>query len=338
MIAIRSSYSRFIRYMIADDLNPVVETLQQARSIGIFCHIRPDGDALGSLLGLGLSLRAMNKAVRFFSADGLPLAYRFLPEGNLVECPPASPPDCERIVVVDTSTQERVGSVFQTWNRQVDINLDHHVSNTRFGLINIIRPDLAASALLVQEIIENAGWPMSPAIAANLYVGVSTDTGSFRHSSVTAEVFRAAARLVDAGANPTELARQCYRSVALRRFELARLAMQTMKLECDNQLAYVQITPEMFQASGALPEDSEGLIEKLQELAPVCVAAVFESAENSLRVSLRSKGNVDVNALAARFGGGGHPAAAGIRVSGPPEINREKILESLRAAFTASPL
>lgn len=324
--------------MIADDLKPVVEMLQQAQSIGIFCHIRPDGDALGSLLGLGLSLRAMNKKVRLFSADGLSSIYSFLPEGMLVEQPPSPPPDCEKIVVVDTSTKERMGNVFLTWKRQVDVNLDHHASNTRFGLINVIRPDLPASALLIQELIEGADWPMSPAIASNLYVGVSTDTGSFRHSNLTAEVFRAAARLVDAGAKPTELARQCYRSIPLRRFELARLVMQTMTLECNNQLAYAQITPEMFQISGALPEDTEGLIERLQELAPVRVAAIFEISENSLRVSLRSKGDVDVNALASHFGGGGHPSAAGIRISGPSEINRQKVLESLRAAFTTTSL
>lgn len=319
---------------MANDFQKALELLKSAKSIGLISHVRPDGDAYGAMLGLGLSLKKMKKTVRMFSPDGMNELYRFLPGAQDIEkSQKDQPADCDVWVALDTSTKERLGEVFLSWSFEVDMNLDHHVSSTRFGKINIIRPDLPSTASLVQELIEAMHMPMDAEIATCLFVGVSTDTGSFRYRGTTAEIFRATARLIEAGADPAALAQRCYQSVSLPQFELHRLAMETFTLECDQRLAHLTLRPEMFQKSSALPPDMEGLVEKLQEIATVQASAVFEFGKDYLKVSLRSKGLIDVNQIATEFGGGGHPLAAGIRIKNAGEKDRNKILDRLKEAI-----
>lgn len=313
------------------NVQQAIKAIEKMKNIAIFSHIRPDGDAYGSQLAMGLSLQMLGKKARFFNEDGASYIYQFLKGMDSLEQPKDTPPkNLDGIISVDTSTESRLGNAFKKWNRQVDVNLDHHESNEKFGKLNVIRSDLPSSASLVQKLIEKAKWPMTPEIASCLYVGVSTDTGSFRYRGTTADILRSTARLIDAGADAAELSRLCYQCVSPQKFELTFLAMQTLKLECDKKLAYIYLTPEMFQRSGAKPEDTDGMIEKLQELSTVCVAAAFEFMENVLRVSLRSKGDINVGEIAVEFGGGGHPNASGIRMMGNPEENMQKILERLR--------
>lgn len=314
-----------------DSFEKAMELFQKSKCIGLCSHVRPDGDAYGAMLGLGLSLKKMGKVVRMFNPDGLSAMYQFLPGAEEIETPQIDKPaKCNLWVALDTSTKERLGDVFNQWGFEVDVNLDHHVSSTKFGKLNLIRPDLPSTASLVQEFIENMKMPMDADIAANLFVGVSTDTGSFRYRGTTIDTFHAAARLVSAGADPAELAQKCYQSVSLERFELHRLAMETFTLDCDQKLAHAVLSQEMFEKSGAQPEDTEGLVEKIQEIDSVQVAAIFQYGKDYIKVSLRSKGSLNVNTIAAEFGGGGHPLAAGIRIKGTDKENQQKVLKRLK--------
>lgn len=318
--------------MNQDDFSSAKELIESRSHITIFSHVRPDGDAYGSILGLGISLRALGKTVLLYNEEGMIPLYRFMPQSDTVETTPDTPPPDSLLIAIDTATQERLGKAFNAWGIPVDIVIDHHASNPRYGQsINIIRPDLPSSASIVQELIEYAGWPLDQEVATCLYSGLSTDTGSFKYRGTTAETLLAAGRLVAAGADPAQIAMDCYQSLTPARFELARMALHTTKLEMDNRLAWLEFTPTMFQESGADPGDTEGVVERLQEIGPVEVAVAFETmSPELLRVSLRSKGRADVSAIASSFGGGGHRAAAGIRMRGNPQQNIEKLLSKVR--------
>lgn len=315
-------------------LRPALDHIQKAHSIGILSHIRPDGDAYGSMLGLGLALEILDKKVFFWNEDGLASLYKFLPQSQRIQKTPVQPPEVDLLISVDTSTYDRLGSLFLGWNRGIDINIDHHVSNTEYGKINVIRPELPAAAALIVELIETAGWKMTPDIASALFVGISTDTGSFRYRGTTADTFRAAAKLAEEGADVATLARYCYQSLSPERFILKQMAMQHISLEIDNQLAYLEIDPSMYERSGARSEDSEGLVEMLQEIETVKISALFDlQPRGLLKVSLRSK-EINVGKVAQEFGGGGHKLAAGIRLS--DHSKKELVLARLRKSLNAS--
>jgi len=314
--------------------SPLLNKLKEARSISILGHVRPDGDAYGSTLGFGLSLQEAGKKVFFFNQEGMNSPYTFLPSSELLKPTPALAPNCDLVISVDTSVEDRLGPSFMGWKRKVDFNIDHHVSNTNYGVINVVVPTLPATAALIFEIIKEANLPLSPACAANLFVGLSTDTGSFRYRGTTAHTFQTAADLVRAGADSVELSRRCYQAVSPQKFDLIRLALGSTRFEKDRRLGIMELTPEMLQASGALTSDTEGLIDFLQDVETVDLAALFEFQDpESLKVSLRSKCSVNVSQLASEFGGGGHPAAAGINLKGPVGPLHNKILDRLREAL-----
>lgn len=312
--------------------------LARARNPVLFSHVRPDGDAYGSMLALGLALRAAGKNVRFFNQDGMTSLYDFLPGSGLIEpVPAAAPAECDLVVSLDTSTFERLGKSLVGWKRAVDLNLDHHVSNTNYAKVNVVRPDLPATAMLVQELLEEAGWPLTPEIASNLFVGLSTDTGSFRYRGTTAATLRAAARLVEAGADVPFLSEKCYQSLSLPRFELKRKAMENLVFEMDHRLSCISLRPGDFSACGAKGEDTEGLVESALTAAPVEISAFFEyRADGALKISLRSKGKYNVSDIAGEFGGGGHPGAAGINFAAEAETNAARVLERLRQVMAAA--
>lgn len=320
--------------MNSPELISLLEKLKESRSVCILGHVRPDGDAYGSTLGFGLSLEAAGKTVHLFNQEGMNATYSFLPGAEKLKTTPSKSPDCDLVVSVDTSVESRLGAAFMGWNRKVDLNIDHHVSNTNYGQLNLIDSTLPATAALLLKIIQAGSLPLPPETASNLFVGLSTDTGSFRYRGTTGETFQAAASLVAAGADSAELSRHCYQSVTPQKFELTRLALQTIRFEKDRRLGFMELTPEMFLASGATGADTEGLVDFLQDIQTVTLAALFEFRDSeNLKVSLRSKGEVNVSQLASEFGGGGHPSAAGINLKGSARELQHKILDRLRQAL-----
>ncbi|GAB4248316.1 MAG: bifunctional oligoribonuclease/PAP phosphatase NrnA [Candidatus Methylacidiphilales bacterium] len=328
-----------LRFFMNDSSLPeALRALASARTIGLISHERPDGDALGSCLGLAHGLRARGQTVHIWNEDGVSRLFRFLPGAEGVTHTPEQPIPVDLVVALDCSTRERLGRKFLQWGRAVDLNVDHHVSNTRYAKVNVVRPDLPSTASLVQEMMETGSIPLGPESASCLFVGVSTDTGSFRYRGTTPETFRAAARLAEAGADVAELARLCYQSLTPERFNLGRAFLGKAEFDCGGRLAVGFLDPAMFTDTGANPEDTEGLVERLLEIGPVVVSALFEiRGPDQLKVSLRSKGAVDVSALAGRFGGGGHPGAAGINWKGDPAEGTKTIRAALCETVNALP-
>jgi phosphoesterase RecJ-like protein len=321
----------------ADHYRELAADLNGAGSVMLFSHIRPDGDAYGSMLGLGLSLRALGKRVRLFNRDGLNSLYRFLPGADLIETTPAQLPAADLIVALDTSTEDRLGladSLRPAASVTVDWNIDHHVSNTGYGKHQFIDPSQPATAGIITDLIAEARWPLTADIAAALYVGLMTDTGSFRYRGTGPRTFDQAALLAAKGADPAELAKHCYQSVSLPRFKLQQRALGRLQFEFGGAFTHTTLTPADFAELGARPEDTEGIVEAGLTVNGVELSAFFEfKPDDGLKVSLRSKGGINVSAFAQRFGGGGHPGAAGIGFKRDAAANSGLILDALRKEF-----
>jgi len=314
----------------------ISDCLASAKNPVLLTHIRPDGDAFGSLVGLGHTLMDRGAKPKLFVEGGMIEMYRFLPGFDLVKDIPDAMPETDCLVALDTSTRERLGQKTISWSRPVDIVIDHHISNPGYGVLNLIVSEIPSTTGVLFKLFESAGWKISRATAACLFTGLTTDTGSFRYRGTNADTLHTAAKLVELGADPSEIAKQCYLSITHERHALKRLVSNTLSLKDNKKSAFLTILPEFYEKSGAKSEDTEGIIEEVSSIQGVEIGSLFEfSSDGGLRVSLRSKGRVDVNAIASSFGGGGHKAAAGIRFTKEAEKNRDLVLAAISQAIAS---
>ena len=301
-------------------LAQIAEMLRSNQRFVVMSHLRPDGDAIGCAVALTLCLRAMGKEAVVWNHDGPLEKLAFLPGSDLIQRPPAEPRDFDIAIVVDTSTQPRLGdSPAGVRSAKLWINLDHHISNTGYGDLVYIDPSSPASGQIVFELIREGGFPLTPAIADNLWAAIATDTGSFQYSNTTARTFEIGAELIKAGVQVGKISEHLFQTHPRRRLELFRTMLNGLKFTCEGRVASFALTRDAFEAVGATPEDTEGLIDTLRSTEGVVIAVFLEELEDRerVRVSMRSKDpRYDVCALCAQFGGGGHTLAAGARVTG----------------------
>ena len=306
----------------------------------VLSHVRPDGDALGSQLALGLSLRALGKDVQIWNEDGLLDKYNFLPGGETLALPPPVPQSFEVAVALDTAVQNRLGTTLAAVaSAKVWINIDHHPSNPRYGDLVHIDPVAPATGQILFELMKAEGFPMDLRIAENLFTAISTDTGSFQYPNTTARTFAIAAELIGFGVNVGRISQLLYESYPRRRIELLRELLARMQFDGGGKIASFSLSRDMASQVGALPEDNEGLIDHLRAVEGVIVAAFFEELpDKKVRVSMRSKSEAaDVSAICQRFGGGGHKLAAGARVAGSLAEVQRLILAAVCDVIDCSP-
>lgn len=308
-------------------------------SFVILSHVRPDGDAIGSQLALGMALEAAGKKVRLINEDGLPDNLAFLPCSGRIETPPSEPLDVEVAIALDTATKPRLGdrALHAASKAKLWINIDHHKSNPGYGDLNHIDSTSPATGQILHQLISALGLPLPAASRDAIYVAVSTDTGSFQYPSTTAATYRMAADLIDAGLDVGGINSLIYDNHPFRRVELMRALLNTLELDCGGSVAHWELTMATREALGLKPEDSEGLIDIIRGIQGVIVAIFFEELpDGKIRVSMRSKdGRVDVCHICMEFGGGGHALAAGIRMAGPLAAARDRVLEAVRKALPA---
>jgi len=307
--------------------------LRENQRFAVLGHVRPDGDALGSQLALGLSLKQLGKEVRIWNEDGMLQKYSFLPNANLLTKPPADPEDVDVAIALDTAIQNRLGTGLPAVrSAKLWINIDHHPSNPGYGDLVYIDPKSPATGQILFELIRNEKFPIDAAIAENLYVAISTDTGSFQYPNTTARTFEIAAELVRAGVDVGRVSQLTYENYPRRRAELLRDLLGTMRFEANDRVASFSLSLATAKKLGVLPEDNEGLIDHLRAIRGVIVAVFFEELpDGKVRVSMRSKNEkVNVCAICEKFGGGGHVLAAGARVRGTLAEVEKKILEEVR--------
>jgi phosphoesterase RecJ-like protein len=310
--------------------------LREHNKFAILSHVRPDGDALGSTLALALSLKELGKDVRAWNEEGMLEKYNFLARAELLTQPPGTPEDFDVVVALDTAVQNRLGSTTAAiGSAKLWINIDHHPSNPCYGDLVYIDPTAPATGQILFEFLTNQKFPITPAIAENLYAAISTDTGSFQYPNTTTRTFEIAGELVRRGVDVGRVSQLLYENFPRRRIELLRDLLATMRFACDGKVAYFSLSQAAAAALGVIPEDNEGLIDHLRAIRGVIVAIFFEELpDGKVRVSMRSKNEaVDVCAICTQFGGGGHVLAAGARVRGTlPEVEK-RIVEQACAAI-----
>jgi len=315
----------------------IIDRLAASKNPALLAHLRPDGDAFGSLLALGHALRDRGQRPSLFVEGGMIPMYQFLPGSELVlDLPAQLPPETDCLVALDTSTRDRLGQKTHSWPQPIDIVIDHHISNPAYGKLNLIVSEIPSTTGVLFELFQQASWKVSPANATCLYTGLTTDTGSFRYRGTNAHTLHAAAQLVQLGADPAEIAKQCYLSITHERFALRKMVSNTISIKDKKKSAFLTILPDFYAKTGAKSEDTEGIIEEVASIQGVEVGSLFEfMPDGGLRVSLRSKGKVDVNSIASSFGGGGHKAAAGIRFAKDAEKNRDLVLAAISQSVAA---
>ena len=293
-----------------------VALLRAADEVALACHVGPDGDALGSLLALGLGLRALGK--RVVASWGsvpfeVPAQYGFLPGLDLLSPPEAFPAAPAVLVTFDTGSLDRLGVLAGAAQAAgALVVVDHHASNTRFGTIDLLDPDAAATVLMVDELLRRLGVPLTAEIAACLYTGLTTDTGSFKYQATTAAVHGVAARLLATGIDHASIARAVWDTKPFGYVKLLGVLLDRAELDPGLGLVWTWSTQADFAAYGVGMDDIEGAIDVLRTTAEADVAIICkETADGSFAVSMRSKGETDVAAIAVSLGGGGHRYAAG---------------------------
>jgi len=305
---------------------------REHQRFAILSHVRPDGDALGSQLALALSLKQLGKDVRVWNEDGMLEKYSFLARAQSLTKPPSGPEEVDVAIALDTAIQNRLGTAFQAIRTaKIWINIDHHPSNPGYGDLVYVDPTAPATGQILFELIKSERLPFDRAIAENLYVAISTDTGSFQYPNTTARTFEIAAELVRAGVDVGRINQQVYENYPRRRVELLRELLRTMRFEGGGRVASFSLSLRTAAELGVLPEDNEGLIDHLRAIRGVIVAVFFEElTDGKVRVSMRSKSEkTNVCAICQKFGGGGHTLAAGARVRGSLGEVEQRILEAI---------
>ena len=321
----------------------VVRLLSGASSVALACHVGPDGDALGSMLGLGQALRARGTdVVASWGSEPfeVPAAYAFLPGLDLLVAPADFPAAPELFVSLDTGSTDRLGLLAdRVRTAGCCVVVDHHASNTRFGAVNLVDATAAATAVLVAELLERMGEPLTSEVAAPLYTGLVTDTGSFKHLATTPAVHELAARLLATGIRHDLISRQIYDTAPFGYVQLLGRACAGAELVPDAVgglgLVSCVVAAEDLAGSGLSMADVEGVIDVLRvaQEAEIAVVLKGDPHEGGFKVSTRSKGAVDVGAVCTALGGGGHRFAAGFTSYDDGTVT----LARLRAALDAAP-
>lgn len=302
-------------------MEKIITHLKQSKHVFIASHVNPDGDAVGSLIAAALMLDAMGKKVTLYNESQIPAVYRFLPDTERIVSDFREPETFDTAVVLDCGDIRRVGKIAEQLSCiPVLINIDHHVTNTRFGDLHCVDTEACATAEIVYRFIRKMNIPFTKAVATAIYTGIVTDTGSFRFANTNRAAFSICDEMVEHGVEPYTVAQHLYGTYSLGRLKLLNLALDSIEILHKGQVSFMTLTKEMLEETGTQSEDIDGMIHYAKRIKDVKVAVLIQERHNGLKngqgrnsfhVSLRSDGAVDVAALATSFGGGGHQRAAG---------------------------
>lgn len=302
-------------------------------------HVNPDGDGIGSEVATALWLAAMGKSVKILNDAAIPTTFGFLArhlpiEGFEPELAEQRFGESDALIVLDTSNRQRIGRLAPLLDRHAIAIavVDHHVSHARgFGSVNVIEPGAAATAEIVYDLVRETAHPVTRDMAEALYVGLMTDTGSFRYSNTDPEAHRMAAELVALGLDPQKLYAQVHSHAPAERMRFFGEVLSALELQADGRLVVLEATPEHFRRHGLSGADTDGLVDLPRGIAGAEVVALFSEVDpGKVKVSLRSTGRVTIDEVASRLGGGGHAHAAGVMLHGSREEARARVLPELQ--------
>ncbi len=312
---------------MSDHLEQVLQHIEQRRQFVLTSHARPDGDAIGSVLALSEILRTMGKSVEVVLSDNVPVIYRPLPFSETIIHASQVNGKYEAAIILECDSVQRTR--LQGLEHHFLINIDHHASFKTFANVNWIDTSASATAEMVFRLATEAGVKITPQIATCLYTAVLTDTGSFNYSTTSARTFELAKQLTECGADPVKIAQSVYFANPASKMHLLGAALSNLRHE--GTMSWMAVTRQDMERYGALEEDCEGLVNYALSIAGIEVTAFFrELQDGRVRVSVRSKGAVNVAEVAQMFGGGGHECASGFATDGPVAAATERVLALLR--------
>ncbi|WP_192930146.1 DHH family phosphoesterase [Alkaliphilus pronyensis] len=314
-------------------MNNLLDLIDESKSISIISHINPDGDSLGSMLGLGLALKKIHPKVTIFVNDIIPGKYMFLPGLNhLIKYDLNKWQNYELTFVLDCGDEKRLDqSKALLKNSKRIVNIDHHISNDFFGDYNIIDTKASSTCEIIYYLLkERLNIEIDTDIATNLYVGIMTDTGSFKYDNTSPKTHITAANLLEAGIDTAEISLNLYQSNSIESMKFLGYILSNLELHSNDKVAIVYITKDLIEQFGIDPEETDSMINYARDLKGVEIAITLRELEvNLVKASFRAKGDFDVNKLANAFGGGGHKKASGAVLEGAIDDVKEHILNEI---------
>ena len=316
-------------------VDDVCEAIVARRRFVVTSHARPDGDAIGSQMAMAIALQQLGKDVRVVNADPPPAPCHALPAVETITVAQTVDGECDAVVVMECGDLARTG--VSGLDGRFLINIDHHVGNTMYGDINWFDESAAACGEMVFDVLTSLDVRLTADIATHLYVAILTDTGSFHHGHISPRTFETCRTLATAGADPAALARQMFDQYTVGRLRATGAVLGGIQLVDADRLAVLSVDDAILKTAGATLADLDGLVNVPLSAGTVQATVLFKAAAGEpLRVSLRSKGAVDVRAVAAAYGGGGHMNAAGFTLSDVDSEGREGVMRRVAEAITAA--
>ena len=316
-----------------DPKTQICDAIHARKRFLITSHARPDGDSIGSQLAMAYALEALGKDVRLVNADPAPDHYMDFPGVDRIEIARSiDERDADALIVMESGDLKRTG--VGGLDGRFTINIDHHQGNTFYGDLNWVDLGAAACGEMVFDLIDVLGVPLTIEIATHIYLAILTDTGSFHYSNMTPKTFDISRRTVEAGVNPAAMARRVFDQNSFGKLKLIGALLAHMDLRDRGRLAVMYLDDDIMNATGTTYNDTEGLINLPLTAREIHAVVFFKlGADGDMHVSMRSKYDVDVRAIAARHGGGGHKNAAGFKIKGPLDAVKDGILEELSQAI-----
>ncbi|GAB6093918.1 bifunctional oligoribonuclease/PAP phosphatase NrnA [Desulfatiferula olefinivorans] len=318
----------------------IPHAIHNSRTILVVSHVQPDGDAIGSMLALGVALKSLGKTVTLFNESPIPAIFRFLPSVNLIVDRIGDLSVFDMAIVLDCGDLGRIGKLSETIGTiPVIVNIDHHPTNTDFGTHQMVDSRACATAEIIYRLIKTLNAPIDATIANALYTAILTDTGSFLFQNTNSAAFSISSEMVAKGADPYIVAQYVYATYSLGRLRLLNMVLDTIEISDNGKLSTMFLSQKMLMETGTQLEDIYGLVNYAKHIEDVQVAALIRethpgvNGRGTYHVSLRSNGSVDVSRFAARLGGGGHCNAAGFKAESLTLSDLKKQIFSLAEAL-----
>jgi len=323
------------RTMKNAELTEIVEAIRARQRFVISSHTRPDGDSIGSSLAMAFALRAMGKEADVVHSDPAPGPLMQFPGVRDIQVMPQVGNHYDAAIVMECGDLGRTGVA--GLDRFFLINIDHHPGNVGYGRLNWFNPDAAACGEMVFDLVKALGAPLTPEVAIHVYLAILTDTGSFHYANISPRTFEICKEALEAGVDPVAVARNVYDSNNMGRLKLFGAVLSAMQIDPSGRVAIVYLDHEMARAAGGTYEDTEGLINLPLTVKEILAIVFFKQIEgDEYRVSMRSKGTIDIGGIAKEFGGGGHRNAAGCTVTGAIDALKKMFIEKIEAKIEAS--
>lgn len=316
-------------------IDEISKSIDNSSNIFLASHINPDGDSIGSLMALGLALEQLNKNIHYLKTDTIPQTFEFLPHIGKIKEYDHINGDLDLFFILDSGSEDRIGSLTTKLKKtKTIINIDHHLDNDNFGHVNLVDSSRSSTGEIVFDLIEGLGLELNKDIASHLYTAISMDSGRFMYDKVNDRTHEIVAELIRVGIDKDEININLYQKRSLPATKLFIEGLSTLKMYNNDRMSIVKITQDLLDKTNANIEDTDGLISFIRDIETVEVACLLkEFKKNEIKISIRSKGEIDVSKVCNHFNGGGHKRAAGCTIYENIDVAADLIVSQINRAM-----